>query len=69
MTSYTKCKSQAEAIKTAKAHSAEYSVDVYVLLMSGDTLTIYTNGTQTRTAGWVRSGNIFCGPKAYAVAQ
>lgn len=69
MNTYTKCKTQSEAIKAAKSHAAEYETTAHVLLMSGDTLTITADGTQKRTAGWVRSGEIFCGPKAYAVAQ
>ncbi len=68
MTSYTKCKTQSEAIKAAKSHAAEYETTAYVLLMSGDTLTIDASGNQKLTAGWVRSGDIFCGPKAYVVA-
>jgi len=68
MAVYTKCATQKDAIKAAKAYAAECESAAHVLLISGDTLTIKADGSQTRSAGWVRSGDIFCGPKAYAVA-
>jgi hypothetical protein len=68
MLSYTKCKKQKLAIIEAKAFVKETGETAHVLLICGDTLTISESGSRQHS-GWVRSGNIFCGPKAYAVAQ
>ena len=79
MTLYTKCNTQREAIKTtrtmaaveAKANGCDWTEKV--ILMSGDTIHITVSEagrvTTKTTSGWDRDGHIFCGPKAYSVAQ
>lgn len=79
MTLYTKCKTQRQAISEAKQFSIEAARDndcdwtEKVILMSGNTLHITSTPsgiiTMSETSGWDRDGHIFCGPKAYAVAQ
>ena len=79
MTSYTKHKTQTRAIIEARQFAAESAMEnasdwtAKVILMSGDTLCITATEsgkiTERTTSGWDRDGDIFCGPKAYAIAQ
>ena len=79
MTMYTKCKTQATAIIEARKFAAESAMEnssewtEKVILFSGDTIHITSDVsgkiTTRTTSGWDRDGHIFCGPKAYAIAQ
>jgi len=79
MTIYTKCKTQKQAIADARKFAIEAAQDngcnwtEKVILMSGNTMYVCadTTGktTVSLTGGWDRDGHIFCGPKAYNIAQ
>ena len=71
MTTYTKCKTQRQAIAEAKQVATENTdVVAKVITVNGDTLRITSdengNVTTQSSSGWDRQGIIFCGPRAYA---
>jgi hypothetical protein len=79
MIAYTKCKTQKQAIADARKFAIDAARDndcnwtEKVFLMSGDTMYICADITGKITVslagGWDRDGHIFCGPKAYSIAQ
>lgn len=78
MANYAKYENERQAIAAARQTAIDESNDredglglARVILACGDTLTItavHGRGVKyARSPGWVRSGTLFCGPRAHAV--